>query len=129
METTKTPGSHALGIATRTTILLDHHRLVSLSMRRGELLRSARGTVWATIDGESKDIVLELSNVHRVSRDCTMLISAFGTASIEVYGHGPLQFEVPLKRTSRQAIRSALRALLSLLRPDAPTRRASLGLT
>jgi hypothetical protein len=75
METTKARGSHPLGIATQTTILPDHHRLLSLSMRKGELLRSAGGAVWA------------------------------------------------------QAIRSALQALLSLLRPDAHTRRASLGLT
>lgn len=95
MNSTKTVRPQPFGIGTRTEIRLDDQNLLTLSVRAGELLRSAGGTVWATVDGEPDDILLEPGDVHVAPHDGELRVSAFGHARLEVYGHGPLQFEVP----------------------------------
>lgn len=95
MNAIKTPRSQPFGIGTRTEIRLVDQHLLTLSVRAGNLLRSAGGTVWGTVDGEPDDILLVPGDVHVLTRDCKLRVSAFGHARLEVYGHGPLQFEVP----------------------------------
>ena len=58
MSATTSP-SRPFGIGTRTEIRLDEQHLVSLAVRAGELLRSEDGLVWATVDGEARDILLD----------------------------------------------------------------------
>jgi hypothetical protein len=95
MDATKRLRPQPFGIGTRTEIRLDRQHLLTVSVRAGDLLRSAAGTVWATVDGEPEDIVLEPGDVHVAPHDGELRVSAFGQACFEVYGHGPLQFEAP----------------------------------
>jgi hypothetical protein len=95
MNAMKTPRSQPFGIGTRTEIRLDEQHLLTLSVRAGDMLRSDGGIVWATVDGEPDDILLATGEVHVLTRDCELRVSAFGRTRLEVYGHGPLQFEVP----------------------------------
>lgn len=99
MNATKTIRPQPSGIGTRTEIRLDEQHLLTVSVRAGDLLRSAGGAVWATIDGEPDDIVLQPGDVHVAPHDGELRVSAFGQARLEVYGHGPLQFEAPRHST------------------------------
>ncbi len=109
MTAMKTPQPQPFGIGTRTEIRLDEQHLLTLSVRAGDLLRSAGGTVWATVDGELDDIVLEPGAVHVAPHDEALRVSAFGHARLEVYGHGPLHFEVP-RHDTRASLLQRLRA-------------------
>jgi hypothetical protein len=126
MNPTNFADSQPFGIGTRTEIRLGDARLLTLSVRAGDLLRSGGGLVWATVDGEADDILLERGNVHRVERDCEMRVSAFGPARLEVYGNGPLRYALP--RPGRlQRLRTRVRqALAATLRP-APLSGRALG--
>lgn len=44
--------ARSVGIATRTQVHLDGHRLLTLSVRAGDALGSDAGIVWITIDNE-----------------------------------------------------------------------------
>lgn len=115
MNATAFADSRPFGIGTRTEIRLHDDRLVTLSVRAGDLLRSEGGLVWATIDGEADDILLERGDVHTVARDCEMRVSAFGLARLDIYGHGPLRFECPERHPLRAALASLREALVSRL--------------
>lgn len=110
MNATKTLRHQPFGIGTRTEIRLDEQPLLTLSVRAGDLLRSAGGTVWATVDGEPDDILLQPGDVHVAPNDGELRVSAFGQARLEVYGHGPLQFEVP-RHSTPGGLLERLRAL------------------
>jgi Protein of unknown function (DUF2917) len=95
MNAMKTIRPQPFGVGTRTEIRLDEQKLVTLSVRSGDLLRSAGGTVWATVDGEPDDIVLAPGDGHVAPNDGELRVSAFGPARLEVYGHGPVAFDLP----------------------------------
>lgn len=107
MNPTTHARSRPFGIGTRTEIRLDAHRLLTLSLRAGDLLRSDGGLVWATIDGQADDTLLERGDVYVVARDGEMRVSGFGPARLEVYGNGPLRFEWPRRRPLLAALASA----------------------
>ena len=109
MNATKTLRPQPFRIGTRTEIRLDEQHLLTVSVRAGDLLRSAGGTVWATVDGEPDDIVLEPGDVHVAPIDGELRASAFGHARLEVYGDGPLHFEVP-RQSSPAGLLARLRA-------------------
>lgn len=98
MNAIKTLRPRHFGIGTRTEIRLDAQNLLTVPVRASDLLRSAGGTVWATVDGEPDDIVLAPGDVHVVPHDAELRVSAFGHARLEVYGHGPLHYRVPRRR-------------------------------
>jgi hypothetical protein len=127
MNATKTLRPQPFGIGTRTEIRLDEQNLLTLSVRSGELLRSAGGTVWATVDGEPDDIVLEPGDVHVAPHDGELRVSALGHARLEVYGHGPLRYQVPGHRPARGAIASAWHAVVCGIRPAIGSVRALAG--
>ena len=127
MNAMKTPRPQPFGIGTRTEIRLDEQHLLTLSVRKGDLLRSAGGTVWATVDGEPDDILLAPGDVHVLPRDCELRVSAFGHARLEVYGHGPLQYRMPRRRPARAAIAAAWNAVVSGIRPALGSVRALAG--
>jgi hypothetical protein len=116
MNTTTHALSRPFGIGTRTEIRLDDHRLVTLSLRAGDMLRSEVGLVWATVDGKADDILLDRGDVHRVERDGAMHVSAFGAARLEVYGCGPLRFDWPRSEPARLALARSWDALVVRLR-------------
>ena len=115
------------GIGTRTEVRLDDRRLLTLTVRAGELLRSGAGIVWATIDGELGDIVLAPGDVHVVGRDCELRVSAFDRASVEVYGHGPLQYRVPRRAPTQAAAAASCAALARRIRQLLAWRRPRAG--
>lgn len=129
MHAMNTPRSQPFGIGTRTELRLDEQNLLTLSVRAGDLLRSAGGTVWVTVDGEPDDILLEPGHVHVVPRQSDLRVSAFGHARLEIYGHGPLHFQVPRRQQARGAIASAWNAVLSGIRPAIGSARALAGST
>lgn len=116
MHTTTHALSRPFGIGTRTEIRLDDHRLVTLSLCAGDLLRSEVGLVWATVDGEADDVLLDRGDVHRIERDCDMRVSAFGAARLEVYGSGPLRFDWPQGKPARVALARTWEAVVATLR-------------
>jgi hypothetical protein len=129
MNAMKTPRPQPFGIGTRTEIRLDEQHLLTLSVRAGDLLRSADGTVWATVDGEPDDILLATGDVHELPRDFELRVSAFGHARLEVYGHGPLQYRMPSRQPARGAIASVWSAVVSSIRPALGSVRALAGST
>jgi hypothetical protein len=124
MDATKTPRTQPFGIGTRTEIRLDDQNLLTLSVRAGELLRSDGGTVWVTIDGEPEDILLEPGDVHVVPRDRELRVSAFGRARLEIYGHGPLQYDLPPRKPAQGVIASAWEAVVTGMRAAVVSVRA-----
>ncbi|EWS55981.1 MULTISPECIES: DUF2917 domain-containing protein [unclassified Methylibium] len=129
MNAMKTPRSQPFGIGTRTEIRLDDQHLLTLSVRAGDLLRSAGGTVWATVDGEPDDILLAPGDVHVLTRECELRVSAFGHARLEVYGHGPLHYRMPRPLPARGAFAAAWNAMVSGIRPALGSIRALAGST
>lgn len=127
MNAIKTPRPQPFGIGTRTEIRLDEQNLLTVSVRAGDLLRSAGGTVWATVDGEPDDILLEPGDVHVLQRACELRVSAFGHARLEVYGHGPLQYRMPRRLPAHSAIASAWNVVVSGIRPALGSVRALAG--
>lgn len=95
-------------------------------VRAGELLRGEDGVVWATIDGEARDIPLDRGDVHRVERDGTMRVCAFGPARLEVYGNGPLRFEWP-RHEAGGVLASVLDAVVTRLHGAWPGPRADIA--
>lgn len=124
MNAAKTSRSQPFGIGTRTEIRLDEHNLLTLSVRAGDLLRSAGGTVWATVDGELHDILLGPGDVHAVPREHQIRVSAFGHARLEIYGQGPLQYEVPRLKPARGVTASIGTAAVSAMRAAIGSARA-----
>ncbi|MDO9074751.1 MAG: DUF2917 domain-containing protein [Rubrivivax sp.] len=124
MNATKTTRTPQFRIGTRTEIRLDDQRLLTLSLRAGDLLRAEGGTVWATVDGERDDIVLEPGDVHAVPRDCELRVSAFGQARLEIYGHGPLHYEGPRRKPVHRMVVAAWRAIVSGKHPAIVSVRA-----
>jgi Protein of unknown function (DUF2917) len=116
MNAIKTPRPQPFGIGTRTEIRLDEQNLLTLSVRAGDLLRSAGGTVWATVDGARDDMLLAPGDVHVLGRDCELRVSALGHARLEVYGHGPLHYRMPRRLPAHGAIASAWHAVVSEIR-------------
>lgn len=119
--------SRPFGIGTRTEIRLGVQHLVALSVRAGDLLRSEDGLVWATVDGEARDILLDRGDVHVVERDATLRVSAFGPARLEIYGEGPLRFEWPQHVPARAATARARDAMAAVLRAVRLPARTRLG--
>jgi len=107
--------SRPFGIGTRTEIRLDD-RLVTLSLKAGDMLRSEGGLVWATVDGATEDILLERGDVHVVVGAATMRVSAFGAARLEVYGCGPLGFDAPSCEPAPALLTRAWQAWIARLR-------------
>lgn len=91
MFKTNAVAARPFGREPHTEIRLLGHRLVSLTLRAGDRLRSDCGLVWATVDGEAADVLLDRGEVHVVARDCTMQVSAFGSARLELLSQGPRQ--------------------------------------
>lgn len=115
MSTRTFSDSRPFGIGTRTEIRLDD-RLVTLSLKAGDMLRSEGGLVWATVDGATEDILLERGDVHVVVGDATLRVSAFGAARLEVYGCGPLRFDAPSCEPAPALFTRAWRAAIARLR-------------
>ncbi len=88
-----TPASvHPFGWQTRTEFALRADRILSLCVRRGDLLPSEASMVCATIDGEWPDILLLSGQVHYVAADAALRVSGLDTARLTVIGReGPCQ--------------------------------------
>ena len=116
MNAAKTTLRQTFGIGTRTEIRLDEHSLLTLSVRAGDLLRNDGGTVWATIDGELEDILLGPGDVYAVPRDREIHVSGFEHVRLEIYGHGPLQYEVARLQPASRGTSSIWQALVGTMR-------------
>lgn len=119
MNATMTFRPKPFGIGTRTEIRLDEQHLVTLSVRAGDLLRGGDGTVWATVDGEPDDILLEPGDMHVAPRDGKLRVSAFGHARLEIYGRAPLLHELPRQPVDATALASLAKQLWQLGRASA----------
>jgi hypothetical protein len=61
---------------TRGNLSLKQHGIAVLKRSRGVRLAVMRGTVWLTIDGETRDVVLEACDVFAIESDVDIAISA-----------------------------------------------------
>jgi len=124
VKATKTTRTSQARIGTRTEIRLDDQRLLTLSLRAGDLLRGEDGTVWATVDGDRDDILLGPGDVYAVPRDCDLRVSAFDHARLEIYGQGPLHYEGPLRKPVESVVASVWSAMTSGMHPAIVSLRA-----
>lgn len=75
---------------THGKLTLNHHGIAILKRSRGVRLTVARGTAWLTIDGESRDIVLNPCDQFVIASDAAVAISAIaGPVEISVRPAAP----------------------------------------
>ncbi len=76
-----------------TSMPLNAQRLLALSLQPGDQVRSTSGLVWITVDGEPRDIVLDVGERFVVSAAAVHQVSALGTACASVATRGPLRWQ------------------------------------
>lgn len=72
-----------------TTLRLGASDLVAFDVLPGDRLRSDCGTVWITIDGEQRDLLVEAGQVHTVDEAARLHVSALHVARLVVIGRAP----------------------------------------
>ena len=60
--------------------------LVQLDGARGTTLRVTRGTLWVTLENDTRDVVLEAGDVFTIDRGGLTLVEAQGRATVCVMG-------------------------------------------
>jgi hypothetical protein len=66
---------------------LDHEELIGLDGARGTTLRVTRGTLWVTLERDTRDVVLTAGDTFVVDRGGLTLIQAQGKATVCVLAH------------------------------------------
>ena len=73
-----------------TALCLGRSDLLSLAVQAGDSLRSERGTVWITVDGQPQDILLEPGQAHVVQTPGALNVSALHSGCVSVRSAAPL---------------------------------------
>jgi hypothetical protein len=69
---------------TQAKISLDSRRGISLKDAAGVAVEVVRGSVWLTMDGDRRDIVLPSGGVHTIERDGLTLVNAIEPSLVRV---------------------------------------------
>ena len=77
--------------------------LVKLDGARGTTLRVTRGTLWITLEDDTRDVVLQGGDVFTIDRGGLTLVEAQGRATVCVMGRPIDEVHVPSGRTARSA--------------------------
>lgn len=79
---------------------LSLERSLVLTLGEGDIVRADGGIVWATVDGELQDIMLNVGDTYLVPRAQRMRFGGYDDARMSVISRAPL-----LPRASRAALR------------------------
>ncbi len=86
--------------------------LVRLDGARGTTLRVTRGTVWITLQDDTRDVVLDAGDVFTIDRGGLTIVEAQGKANVCVMGrHVDEQRVLPAVRGWRPRMPQWLRSL------------------
>jgi hypothetical protein len=85
--------------------------IVRLDGAHGTTLRVTRGTLWITLEGDTRDIVLEAGDVFTIDRAGLTIVEAQGAAAVCVLGHAEEQRVLPAARDWRPRLPAWLRSL------------------
>ena len=89
--------------------------LVRLDGARGTTLRVTRGTLWITLENDTRDIVLSAGDSYTIDRGGLTLVEAQGTAAVCVLAH--YVDEIRHRRNSRRATAASPRGSSRCLPP------------
>ena len=77
--------------------------LVKLDGARGTTLRVTRGTLWITLENDTRDVVLQAGDAFTIDRGGLTLVEAQGRASVCVMGRPIDEVHVRPHRPATQA--------------------------
>ncbi|HET7096291.1 MAG TPA: DUF2917 domain-containing protein [Casimicrobiaceae bacterium] len=77
--------------------------LVKLDGARGTMLRVTRGTLWITLENDTRDIVLEAGDAFTIDRGGLTLVEAQGRATVCVMGRPIDEVHVPTREPAAHA--------------------------
>lgn len=78
--------------ALHSAMTLGREDLIALELQPGDRLRSDCGTLWITVDGEQRDVLVEVGQVHRAERAGTVNVSALRDGCLVVLSRQPLRW-------------------------------------
>lgn len=78
--------------ALHSAMTLGREDLIALELQPGDRLRSDCGTLWLTVDGEQRDVLVEAGQVHRAERAGIVNVSALREACLVVLSRQPLRW-------------------------------------
>lgn len=70
--------------------LSPEHSLM-LPVQPGDVLQATQGTVWITIDGDVRDILLARGELHTATENAQLRLSGFDEPRVKVLSHRPVQ--------------------------------------
>lgn len=70
--------------------LSPEHSLM-LPVQPGDLLQALRGTVWITIDGDPRDLMLGCGDLHTVTQEAVLRVSGFDAPRLKLLSRRPVQ--------------------------------------
>lgn len=95
---------HAIqALPVTTTLRLTAADLVAFDVQPGDRLRSDGGSVWITVNGQLRDVVIDAGQVHTVDEAARLHVSALQTARLVVIGRAPARWQ----REGEQAVGTA----------------------
>jgi len=77
--------------------------LVKLDGARGTTLRVTRGTLWITLEDDTRDVVLKAGDVFTIDRGGLTLVEAQGRATVCVMGRPIDEVHVLTRQPARQS--------------------------
>lgn len=96
---------------------LSLERSLVLTLGEGDIVRADGGIVWATVDGELQDVMLNVGDTYLVPRAQRMRFGGYDDARMSVISRAPLRPRSP--RTTLRRLWSRGRARLARLWPGA----------
>ncbi len=78
--------------ALHSAMTLGRGDLVALELQPGDRLRSDCGTLWLTVDGEQRDVLVDVGQVHRAERAGIVNVSALRDGCLVVLSRQPLRW-------------------------------------
>ena len=86
------------------------NQLVKLDEARGTTLRVTRGTLWITLEDDTRDLVLEAGDSYMIDRDGLTLVEAQRASTVCVLEHKAQQTHHFADRASRLGFTGWLRS-------------------
>lgn len=101
MQTHCTPSSQHFALLQPTEWALSLNTVVDFDLEPGDIIRGCNGLVWATVDGESADIMLAVGDTYEVPRQQRMRFNGFDDARMVILARGPVAIRAPLRSWER----------------------------
>ncbi|NRF71954.1 DUF2917 domain-containing protein [Aquincola sp. S2] len=107
--------SHRSELPATTAMRLGEADLIALDVQPGDRLRSDCGTLWITVDGEARDVLVSAGEVHTIEAAGRINVSALRSANLVVLGQAPLRWRRVSEagRGFAERLEDAFRALSS----------------